>query len=816
MAVKIPIVSVFDAKGLKQAERAFGDLKNNLMAATKVIAGVGLAVGGMAAISVKKFGDFDAALTQSTAIMGDLSAEMRKQMSDTARTIAKETTFSADQAAQAYFFLASAGLDAASSVAALPQVAKFAQAGMFDLALATDLLTDAQSALGMTIKDDAVANLKEMTRLSDVLVKANTLANASVEQFSIALTTKAGAALKILNKDVTEGVAVLAAFADQGIKGELAGTQLGIVLRDLTTKGIQNKTAFQRFGVEVFDTTGKMNNLGYIIGTLERALAGMSDETQKATLLQMGFSDKSLASLQALMGTSEAIQKYEEELRSASGFTDEVAGKQLNTFNAQLSLLASAFEDVAIEVGEKLTPYLQELIPIIKEQLPIAAGYIMEALEEINWEEFVKGIADSIGWLVENGPRIVDIGIKVATFVAILWTVDTVLKAVAAATALWNAALLMNPVTWVILGLAAITTGVLILKDALDKNASSTSNYRKELEKTFPPNNPAAYAFNQAGIQANAYRGILNNVALDTNNKIQPHQHSIRQIENAWDRAQSAIQLYRNTIFTGSGGTQDWLKAMGFGGFGSASAITPVFRPPVLEPFTPSSVSSITDDYEAISKAAIKEAEKAAAEMKKQAEAAAKALEKENNNAAKAAEEAARREEQILAERERVFKSFTDSVAGLFSNLKSGIMGAFELPRLGNSTNAIIRNMRKLLEATRTFSSNITRLSQMGLDPDLLQQVISAGPLAGARLASALVAGGSGAIAEISRGFSEFGGLASGIAMTGTQAAFATPAQQNVYNINISGGLATGADIGRVVVNAIKDYERQSGAAWRG
>jgi hypothetical protein len=38
----------------------------------------------------------------------------------------------------------------------------------------------------------------------------------------------------------------------------------------------------------------------------------------------------------------------------------------------------------------------------------------------------------------------------------------------------------------------------------------------------------------------------------------------------------------------------------------------------------------------------------------------------------------------------------------------------------------------------------------------------------------------------------------------------------NVYNINVSGGMATGPDIGRSVVNAIKDFERQSGTAWRG
>jgi hypothetical protein len=38
---------------------------------------------------------------------------------------------------------------------------------------------------------------------------------------------------------------------------------------------------------------------------------------------------------------------------------------------------------------------------------------------------------------------------------------------------------------------------------------------------------------------------------------------------------------------------------------------------------------------------------------------------------------------------------------------------------------------------------------------------------------------------------------------------------QTTYNITVSGGLATGSEIGRSVVNAIRDFERQSGTAWR-
>jgi hypothetical protein len=104
----------------------------------------------------------------------------------------------------------------------------------------------------------------------------------------------------------------------------------------------------------------------------------------------------------------------------------------------------------------------------------------------------------------------------------------------------------------------------------------------------------------------------------------------------------------------------------------------------------------------------------------------------------------------------------------------------------------------------------------MGLDPKLLQQVINAGPIAGAKLAANLVAGGVGGLSAINRGFSELGGLAGEIGTTGTQAAFRSEAQQNIYNLTINGGLDSSASIGKAIVDAIKAYERTSGVIFQG
>lgn len=320
-------------------------------AAVKSFGGVlaaGLSVYAIRSV-VKSTEEFNQALRSSLAIMPNVSETMKKSMITAAQQVAFSTKFSAKEAAEAYYFLASAGLDAAQSVKALPVVAQFAKAGMFDLSQATSLLADAQSALGLKTKD-AQQNMVNMTRVSDVLVKANTLANASTVMYSEALTTKAAAALRIVNKDIEEGVAVLAAFADQGVKSADAGTALHIVMRDLQTKGLRNAAAFKRIGVAVYDAAGEMRNMADIIGDMERVLAGLSDAQRKGTLLELGFSDKSVAYIQTLIGTSGKIREFEEALRKAGGTTKEVADKQMSPFSKMLRQLKATWETLKIEL----------------------------------------------------------------------------------------------------------------------------------------------------------------------------------------------------------------------------------------------------------------------------------------------------------------------------------------------------------------------------------------------------------------------------------------------------------------------------------
>jgi len=358
-------------------------LRSGMTRSQRLVSGLVKRIGAIAAVTafVKIARDteqFNQAMTRSVAIMSGVNEKIRTDMERTAQDVAFNTQFSATQAAESYFFLASAGLSAEQSLAALPKVAAFAQAGNFDMALATDLLTDAQSALGLTV-DDTVQNMENMVRVSDVLAKANTQANATIQQFSEALTQKAGVALRNLGKDIEEGVAVLSVFADQGLKGAEAGTALNIVFRDLEQSATKNSGAFKRAGVAVFDAQGEMRNMADIVSDLEGALAGASDEQRTLTLAALGFPAKSQAFIKSLIGSSDAIRDYEGTLRDAAGTTEDIAENTLTPWEKAMNKMGAAtakLADIAlaplIDVLAEVIGWFADLIKIVAD----AAGVV--------------------------------------------------------------------------------------------------------------------------------------------------------------------------------------------------------------------------------------------------------------------------------------------------------------------------------------------------------------------------------------------------------------------------------------------------------
>jgi len=372
--------------GFKKADKFVDKHSAKFKKAGRAMTIAGGAIIGIMTGVVKAYAGFDHKLNESLAIMGDVSDDMRKKMGDAAKEMSEKSTYAAKDLAQAYFYLASAGMNAEQSIAALPIVTKFAQAGTFNLADATDLLTDAQTALGLSSKD-VKENQENLVRLSDVLVGANTLANASVRQFSEALTNKAAAALANVNKEVEEGVAVLAAYADKGVKGTLAGQRLTMMFNGLFQATQLNKKAWDDFGVSLWDANEQMRPIADIIGDLEEKFKDLTPKQKQATLATLGFNLKTKDSILTLMGSSKKIRQWTKDLKNAGGTTERVAQNQLKSLTNQLKLARNKIVNTAIALGEQLAPMVIEIAGKISETVKKIQAWIKEH------PQLTKGIA---------------------------------------------------------------------------------------------------------------------------------------------------------------------------------------------------------------------------------------------------------------------------------------------------------------------------------------------------------------------------------------------------------------------------------------
>jgi TP901 family phage tail tape measure protein len=324
--------------------------------------------------AVKAFADFDSAMTNSMSVMDNVSATMKNQLVKGAEDVARATGISAAKTAEGYYFLASSGLSAQQSLEALPVVARFATAGHVDLAKATELLSGSQAALGLRM-EDPIENMRQMTRVSDVLTKANIVSDASIEEMGEAMA-RVGGILSTHNQSLEDGASILAAFARSNLKGVSAGTALSIVIRDLSEKAIKNEKAWESFGVKVYDANGMMRSATQIIPEMADKLSKMSNIQASATLANLGFTQKTNGFIKRVLSMSEVIREFSGEMENAGGVTKSVSDKQLMSFQSQLNMLGEKFASIKRGIGEILAP---EVLRLGEKLLKVA-----EAFQELN------------------------------------------------------------------------------------------------------------------------------------------------------------------------------------------------------------------------------------------------------------------------------------------------------------------------------------------------------------------------------------------------------------------------------------------------
>jgi hypothetical protein len=710
-----------------------------------------------------------------------------------------------------------------------------------NLAIAGAAIAGAFALIGKSVQDAAQAQAV-FAQTEAVLKSTGTTANGTAQQISA----------------LSESLMKLSGFDDEAIQ---SGNNL-----ILTFKNIQNQAGA---GNDIFNRTSlAMVDLARVMRTGPEAQAirlgkALNDPVRGVTALGKAgvqFTDGQRATIKSLVETGDLLGAQKiilSELESQIGGSAEAYGK---TFAGQLDIVRGEIGNLSEEIGVIVMPALKELVTAFRELAPEIGTKLKTALANVDIAGFAKSLADALTFIVQNAEAIMRIvsalfilntayntsKVIVGLYSAATFLLGNVFTVTAGKIGLATGALKLFKIALVTTGIGALIVALgLIVQGATEVDSSyrkttpvvtsfgtAVLNSGKDAEWAAARYGTAKTAIDQLNVAAGSFKGISAGAsAADLAKTFGPLPKTGKIVDplaaftatsakgsaaakdptglKAWiaNAKEEAKVTKKETRLINLGLGKDVAANLASGGLSVVND--------ALKRVTKNGTTAITNLTKRYQGSAAGQAAAAAA-ASESAAAAASAAAEAIAAAAAAAAEAARREAEILAEKQRVYEAFANSVISTFAGIRDSILSAFSLPQLGGSTDSIIRNMDKLLTRVKAFSSNITKLSSMGLDPKLLQQVINAGPIAGAKLAANLVSGGIGGLNAINAGYAELGNVAGEIGMTGTQSLFNTAAQQAVYNVTVNGGLDSGATIGKAVVDAIRAYERTSGPVFQG
>lgn len=333
----------------------------------KKVTVVSTAVTAMGGAAVKTAADFESSMSQVQATMGitkDSMSEVDGQsvntmdtLSDLAKKMGSETAFSASECAEALNYLALAGYDTQEMCDTLPTVLNLAAAGNLDLASASDMVTDAMSALGMETSD--------ADKMVDQMAKTASSTNTSVGQLGEGILT-IGATAKSIKGGTAELNTALGILANNGIKGAEGGTHLRNVILSLQNPTDKAADQMEALGVSVFDSEGNMRSLNDILGDLNTSMDGMTAE-EKANIISKIFNKTDLSSVNALLAnTGDTWDELQTSIENSGGAAQQMADTQLDNLSGQLTILKSAVEGFAISIGETLMPMVKNIVAKIQ------------------------------------------------------------------------------------------------------------------------------------------------------------------------------------------------------------------------------------------------------------------------------------------------------------------------------------------------------------------------------------------------------------------------------------------------------------------
>lgn len=340
------------ASGMENTGRKSALITSGLTAA-------GLAVTAFGVASVKMAADFDEQMSTVQANSGATAAQL-SQLREAALQAGASTVYTAAESAGAINDLAKAGMSVSDILSGgLTASLNLAAAGQMDVGNAAEYMSQALTMFHLSGKD--------ATSTADALAAGADKAVGDVSDFGEALNN-CGVMANSFGMNLQETVGVLGLFAQNGIVGAEAGTQLNSMLMKLANPASDAKSTMEELGISTHDASGKFVGMANLAGQLHDKLGKLTDQQRQQAEATI-FGSYAIKGAGIIMDAGKKGVEDWTKAVSDSGFAAQQASNKTNNLKGDLKMLESATQSAMTKIGEgaqgplrKLTQGLTDLI----------------------------------------------------------------------------------------------------------------------------------------------------------------------------------------------------------------------------------------------------------------------------------------------------------------------------------------------------------------------------------------------------------------------------------------------------------------------
>jgi TP901 family phage tail tape measure protein len=414
--ITLPIIYKADLGGLRQAEsglQKFGRIAGRIGLAA------GAALAGVVVSGVKMAVDLEKTFSQIEGLVGVTGDEL-DELREAAKRLGPETGKSAQEAAEALFFITSAGLRGKDAIEVLEASLKGAAIGLGETAVIADLATSAMNAYG-------VENLSG-AKAVDVLAEAVRLGKLAPEE----LAGSMGQVLPIasaMGVSFEEVGAVMAAMSRTGTNASQASTQLRGIMTSLLKPTAGAERALRDMGLTSEGLRNSIREKG-LLRTLEDLTEAFDGNDQGAEAVFGNV--RALSGVLDLFGeNAEGTMEILKEMTDDLGVLDEAfaitedtvgfkAAKAFETFKSIMLDIGDAVLPLVVDVLDELLPFIQDATVRVKEFIDTKLGPFIDGLKSnTDFQNFLSTMKDLFFDIV---PKVIDFAKEVGILAANLTT----------------------------------------------------------------------------------------------------------------------------------------------------------------------------------------------------------------------------------------------------------------------------------------------------------------------------------------------------------------------------------------------------------